>query len=435
MRIIQTIGNKELWKRDKILFLASKRTPYERYGNIFRWVESLTSRDCVACFNTSELEVEVMKALVENGIPTVLIVMNRFREQNNIQIEGALNMGRMLVLVLERDEPKNAGATPRLRNEFIASQVQRIICGFVSPHGSIRPLVAGRPNVTYLKSDAEVCEPESFIHRWSVGEDKTLLRMFYEDHSIHAIKKRLHRSYAAIRMRLRSLTMPEDVLKGREFEDFVLELLSVENNEDVKLLEWRGDKQQGSIFPESNHYPDFLLEYHSKSSTTLLTIECKWRQRLSIPELFDESKIEKYRQYANERNARMLYVLGIGGQPCAPEEVYLVPIEAVKEINVSPAKLNRYRLTQPESALLPNSPELRPLLSPETKHEKHKAHTLSEIRKRYPNAYRPWTQEDDAALIRLHRQGLTNKELSARFRRQPSAISSRIRKLEEFILA
>lgn len=224
-----------------------------------------------------------------------------------------------------------------------------------------------------------------------------MLRMFYEDHSIYAISKRLHRSYAAIRLRLHSLTMPEDVLKGREFEDFVLELLDVGNNEAIRLLEWRGDKQQGDIFPESNRYPDFLLECHDKSSVALVAMECKWRQRLSIPELFDTSKMEEYRQYANERNARMLYVPGVGGQPCAPEDVCLVPIEAVNAINESPAALNRYRGTQPEAPLLSDSPELRPLLSPDAVHGKNEHRTMAEIRRQYANAYRQWTQEDDAA--------------------------------------
>jgi len=38
---------------------------------------------------------------------------------------------------------------------------------------------------------------------------------------IHAIKKQLQRTYLSIRQRLRSITLPEDVLKGREFEDYV----------------------------------------------------------------------------------------------------------------------------------------------------------------------------------------------------------------------
>jgi len=34
----------------------------------------------------------------------------------------------------------------------------------------------------------------------------------------------MQRTYLSIRQRIRSITLPEDVLKGREFEDYVLEL-------------------------------------------------------------------------------------------------------------------------------------------------------------------------------------------------------------------
>lgn len=87
---IQYIGNKELLKRKKTLFVCSKRAPWGTYERIFGWVESLTEKDVVVCCNTSELEVEVMKSLVVNQVPTILVVMNRFREENNVQIQKAL---------------------------------------------------------------------------------------------------------------------------------------------------------------------------------------------------------------------------------------------------------------------------------------------------------------------------------------------------------
>jgi hypothetical protein len=48
----------------------------------------------------------------------------------------------------------------------------------------------------------------------------------------------------------------------------------------------------------------------------------------------------------------------------------------------------------------------------------------------YPNAYTPWTEEDDMTLTQMWREGATTKELAAHFQRKPSAITSRIKKLE-----
>ena len=99
MRIINKIGNEELLNREKSLFLCSKHAPYSVYDKVFGWVDSLTADDCVICFNSSELEDEVMRALLVNQVPTILVVMNRFTDKYNIQIEKALTEERMLILV------------------------------------------------------------------------------------------------------------------------------------------------------------------------------------------------------------------------------------------------------------------------------------------------------------------------------------------------
>ena len=50
-------------------------------------------------------------------------------------------------------------------------------------------------------------------------------------------------------------------------------------------------------------------------------------------------------------------------------------------------------------------------------------------RQEYPNAYMPWTKEDDLILTRMWNEGATNKELSSHFQRKPGAIRSRVEKL------
>ena len=55
---------------------------------------------------------------------------------------------------------------------------------------------------------------------------------------------------------------------------------------------------------------------------------------------------------------------------------------------------------------------------------------LDTIRADYPQAYLPWSAEDDEKLEVLYCEGKTVKELVAIFERQPGAIRSRIKKLE-----
>ena len=51
-------------------------------------------------------------------------------------------------------------------------------------------------------------------------------------------------------------------------------------------------------------------------------------------------------------------------------------------------------------------------------------------RQEYPNAYAPWTEDDDLELTQMWCEGATTKELATHFQRKPSAIRSRIKKLE-----
>jgi ribonuclease D len=54
---------------------------------------------------------------------------------------------------------------------------------------------------------------------------------------------------------------------------------------------------------------------------------------------------------------------------------------------------------------------------------------LQTIKQAHPRAYEKWTQEEDAELLSLHGAGTALSKLAAHFRRQPSAIRSRLAKL------
>ena len=47
----------------------------------------------------------------------------------------------------------------------------------------------------------------------------------------------------------------------------------------------------------------------------------------------------------------------------------------------------------------------------------------------YPNAYDPWTEEDDARLTEMWREGVSIDELAEHFGRKRGAIISRMKKL------
>ena len=348
MKIInKNKGNQLLMDREKTLFLCSKHAPFSSYDNIFHWVETLSSEDCVMCFDSSELEEELLKALLINKIPTILFVINKFKDNEDIQIKSAIDENRLLIVELQRDEPRGKGQTPRLRNEFVANMAKEIVCGYVNPNGSIFPLLAGRKNVRYLEKEKSIMiAAESGIKHphWKVNEDKTLLRMFYEDMGLYAIKKKLGRSYQSTRNRIRSLALTDDVLKGREFEEYVLGLLNVSEKKDFTLLEWRGDKMFEDVRPENNSYPDFIIKCNKINKE--IAIECKWRS--IVPHnlrkhFINKEQQKRYEEFSKKRNIPVFLFLGVGGDACQPKELYVIPLDIIHKVTESQLKLKEFK--------------------------------------------------------------------------------------------
>ena len=417
MKVFQTLGNKALWQREKTLFLTSRQAPIGCYGKVFQWVEDFDNRGCAVCFNTSELEEEVLKALLVCKVPTTLVVTGRFHDTYNVQIEQALKENRLLILVLQREE-SDKGYTARLRNQYVIGQVQHIACGYINPNGSIFGLLAGLNNITHLLDKEDIrmaAEQEAKPYRWTVAEDKRLLRMFYEDMGVHAIHKAINRPYSTIYKRIKALTMNDEVLKGREFEDYVIDLFDLPNNKKLTLKEWRGDKSLPGIYPESNSAPDFVFEYDGKQ----FAVECKWRSHLPKDiekELLPAERMASFQQFSTERCMPVYLLLGIGGLPNDPDNLYFTRLDEDFSLetllnNDIPSK--ERLMGKIEGLFVPAKP----------------SNHMQEQKALYSNAYKPWSEDDDALLTKLYKEGTSIKELMSLFQRNRGGIASRLRKL------
>lgn len=430
MKVLKSIGNCSLLKRKKTLFICSKHTPDSCYKRIFDWVESLCEQDCIVCFNSTELEEEVAKALVVRKIPTILIVMDFFSDVNNSQMKLAQEEGRMLVLVLERDEPKDMGPTPRLRNEYALNIVQKVVCGYVNKNGTVYGLVNPRNDVEYLLENIPLKAAEESVkhYRWSVGEDKKLMEMYYADMGLHAITKRLNRSYHSVKMRIRSITSSDEAIKGREFEDYVLELFNLKNNKSFTLTEWQGDKMFGDICPEGNKNPDLIMRYNEGDVSIDFAIECKWRKVIGKnlrTTVFPNEKMDIYRQYNKERNMPVYIILGVGGEPSSPYLIYLFRLEDITAVLDKKVSIINFLLAKPDKVLVPE--DFYDLLSNIPKAEMIQLALDEDVKTR--NAYKQWNDKADNLLRKFFKKGLSTKELSELFGRTNGAIVSRLKKL------
>lgn len=138
--------------------------------------------------------------------------------------------------------------------------------------------------------------------------------------------------------------------KGDEFENFVI---SKFDRRYFLLKDMRSDKGFEGNYPESNKYPDLILEY--KPESVQFAVECKWRQRwwdVNYKSYINWTggdddrggrKIETYLQYSQEKGVPVFVAIGIGGKPSAPEELFVAPLDSLKLPKAEKTYLERFR--------------------------------------------------------------------------------------------
>ncbi len=134
----------------------------------------------------------------------------------------------------------------------------------------------------------------------------------------------------------------ENRKKGVEFEEYVVSRFSKKY---FSLKEWRGDKCSNGNYAESNTYPDMEWTFTLHENTYRFAVECKWRANFNTEHNVRWSykdQMDRYRRFASEKNMPVFVVLGIGGIPSNPAEVYVVPLASIHHVELSNSWLKNY---------------------------------------------------------------------------------------------
>ena len=128
--------------------------------------------------------------------------------------------------------------------------------------------------------------------------------------------------------------------KGHDFENYVVERF----NPPFNLLEWRGDKYHEGHYAKSNMLPDLEVVLETKYRKIIFAVECKWRSEFynGNVEWCKDYQLKNYRDYEHERNNPVFVLLGIGGEPCNPTRVYIIPLCDIYSTSLSQHFLQKY---------------------------------------------------------------------------------------------
>ena len=136
--------------------------------------------------------------------------------------------------------------------------------------------------------------------------------------------------------------LTENEQKGQKFEEYVVTHF---NKKNFTLKEWRSDKYIKGHYAKSNQYPDLELEFHLKNGTSeTIVVECKYRKGFLEGKVSwcEPDQLERYRTFIEERNVPTFLIIGIGGSPDAPENVYIFNIAHMKGNIIYEKNLERY---------------------------------------------------------------------------------------------
>lgn len=138
----------------------------------------------------------------------------------------------------------------------------------------------------------------------------------------------------------------ENQLKGYAFERWVVEHF---NADWFKISEWRGDKiaynGESKIYPQSNEDPDLLFELQKVKEQ--FAVECKFRAERKFAEIEDED-IKRYKEYARNRCIPTFLIIGVGGEPTCPKDVYVIKLDEKDDKNET-KHIDDYKRAKPDA--------------------------------------------------------------------------------------
>jgi hypothetical protein len=117
--------------------------------------------------------------------------------------------------------------------------------------------------------------------------------------------------------------------KGQQFEELIVSKFAKRY---FVLKEWRSDKIINGRYAESNKNPDLEFEFKFKNITKAFAVECKWRQNYYKNGInwTKKAQFERYKDFANAKKIPVFIIIGVGGTPKKPDEIFIIPLRKIK---------------------------------------------------------------------------------------------------------
>ncbi len=130
--------------------------------------------------------------------------------------------------------------------------------------------------------------------------------------------------------------------KGNLFEAYVV---SKFDKKYFTLKEWAGDKYTNGIYAETTIHPDLRYLFKLREIKIEFAVECKYRSDYYKNGInwAKEYQMKNYNKFEHEYKIPVFVVLGVGGNPDTPLNLYVIPLNDIKYPFLSIAFLEKYK--------------------------------------------------------------------------------------------
>jgi len=132
----------------------------------------------------------------------------------------------------------------------------------------------------------------------------------------------------------------DGIEKGDIFERFVVDHFSEQH---FTIVEWTTDMmRKHDRYVEADTRPD--LKVRHKQTGAELYVECKYRSYAfeNKVQWSNYNQMQRYREFAAKMNLPVFVVIGLGGMPDHPDNVFCIPLEDAKYPGLYPSYLENY---------------------------------------------------------------------------------------------
>ncbi len=140
------LGNKDILKLHKTVFLCSRKCPAEVVLKSLDWATEMKNRErCVISGFHSQIEKDVLEILLRGSQPIIIVLARGMQKRWNKEIKSAINASRILFISPYEDNvlritQNNANKS----NEIMLDLADEVYLAYATKNGNLGKLIKSR---------------------------------------------------------------------------------------------------------------------------------------------------------------------------------------------------------------------------------------------------------------------------------------------------